>query len=378
MDKNILINNHFARVPKTFAEDLILIDKTFGYLSDVVRNIVVFLTRRQTRSIFSDVIFTLDEFCKETNVDIKSLQRNLPKEIRDKIVGDAEANYQNSTGEIILQNSFELALWLATNRNLMMNRVTPDKKFIYEGIQIIKQFEIGADFSSKRKSKRKYLVVLSSAFKEHMLDNYNLLDAHIYRDIPNVSSYRKFYLYFSKIIVIARFKLSQGQEPKFLLSVDELCKIFGTECKSNAERKRLVTKILDTVLKSSKEPLFEYSYIKNGNRYAYHVLFDFTNIPLDKYDEGIIATFYTTLFRTLEQDFINDRFSLLPHAKRHIEFKRLMENKSETDKRNIYSNWIFNSEDNARRMQLFKETFIKVFKVPYDEVEQLFMTKEEF
>lgn len=50
---------------------------------------------------------------------IKSFKKRYTEKERKEILGSIIATYKNKTGEQVLENKFELALWLATQRSIV-------------------------------------------------------------------------------------------------------------------------------------------------------------------------------------------------------------------------------------------------------------------
>lgn len=358
-----------TRIPQSVASNFKEMQNTYGKLSPIVTDLMIYLANQQMDSIFDDITFTLDDFCDKMGHPKKELQRRMTEEERKDVLGSTIAVYKNKTGEQVLENRFELALWLATQRNIMMSRVNSKGDYIYTGVQIIKSFEIGVDYSTQKSQKKKYLVVLGAMLKDFLLTNYNLIELKDYRSIPNYEGYRDFYLYLSRIIVVVKYKKKLQEESKFIMSVDELCNIFGSKRTRNDDKKKFVTKTLNKIRDLIEYAKFDYEYVHAGHRYKYHVQFDFADETLEYFDEKIKAQFFKALLNEFETEFTNYYFHAIPHMQRALEFRRMMDEKDMEHKhsRKTFIEWLFSEEDGDQKMKKYKEVFFKIWGVSYDE-----------
>ena len=358
-----------TRIPQSIASNFKEMQNTYGRLAPIVTDLMIFLANQQMNSIFNDISFTLDDFCEKMGHSKKELQRKMTEEERKDILGSTIAIYRNRTGEQLLENKFELALWLATQRNLVMSRFNSKGEFIFTGVQIIQAFEIGVDYSTQKSQKKRYLVVLGGMLKDFLLTNYNLIELKDYRSIPNYEGYRDFYLYLSRIIVIVKYKKQKQEESNFIMSVDELCDIFGSKRTRNDDKKKFVTKTLNKIRDLVEYAKFNYEYVNAGHRYKYHVQFDFADETLEYFDEKIKAQFFKALLNEFEAEFTNYYFHALPHMQRAMEFRRMMDEQDIEHKqsRKTFVEWLFNEEDKEVKMQKYKEVFFKIWGVSYDE-----------
>lgn len=361
-----------TRIPKSISNNHKIMQRTFGCLSGIVTDIMIFLGDRQFGDIFGNIEFTLDDFCAKMGANRANLQRKLSSEEKLEIFGKSGAPvYQNATGEQTIENYFESALWIATERNLMMESSNGKGGTTFTGVQIINKFDIGADFSSNKKTKKSYLVSFSNTIKDLLFTNYNLIELKDYRLIPYERGYRDFYLFLARIIVIVRYKQDkQGEAPCFVLSVDELANIFGLQEYAEArEKKRAVTRILSNIQKTVQYTNFSYQYVKNGQKYAYHVLFDFEQETLDYFDEKLKATFFQSLLNAFEQEFSASYFAHLSMYDRIKAMKdlHLTLANNEQDSRKTFIDWMYDTDSVEKRLETFKNVFLKVWGVPYSE-----------
>jgi hypothetical protein len=360
-----------TRIPKSFSTDFKNLQGTYGELAPIVRDILIYLSNKKMNDLFGDNTFTLDDFCYTVGRSKKELQRKVKDEYRKIILGGADGIYRNSTGEHLLENSFELALWIATNRNLMLTRKKTNGVFETIGIQLITKFEIGADFSTLKSQKRSYLVNLSNSIKDLLLSNYNLIELKDYRSIPSIDGWRDFYLFLARIIVNYKFKTEKKEDPKFIMSIDELCDIFGTSFSNNDDKKKYVRKTLNKIQSSLEAATFQYEFITNGNRYKYHVEFYFDKNVIEYFDEKVKREFLKKLLQEFQNEFINEYFHTLPFSQRFVEFKKMMDNfNTQEDVKNTrkeFYDWLFSEKNIEHKMSKYKEIFFQIYKVPYNE-----------
>jgi len=359
-----------TRIPKSISNNHKIMQRTFGCLSGIVTDIMIFLGDRQFGDIFGNIEFTLDDFCKKMGANKTNLQRKLSVEEKLEIFGkNGVPVYHNPTGEQMIENYFESALWIATERNLMMESSNGKGGTTFTGVQIVNKFDIGADLSSKKKVKKTYLVSFSNTIKDLLFTNYNLIELKDYRLIPYERGYRDFYLFLARIIVIVRYKQDkQGEAPCFILSVDEVANIFGLqEYAETREKKRAITRILNKIQKTIQHTNFSYQYVKNGHKHAYHILFDFKQETLDYFDEKLKATFFQSLLNAFEQDFSASYFghlSMYDRIKAMNNLHLTLAN-NEQDSRKVFIDWMYDTDALDKRLDTFNKVFLKVWGIPY-------------
>ena len=64
--------NNLTRIPQAFTLDPDIINRAYGEEASLVRDILVFVANKAIANFFSDVSFSLDEFCDAINIIIKT------------------------------------------------------------------------------------------------------------------------------------------------------------------------------------------------------------------------------------------------------------------------------------------------------------------
>lgn len=66
-----------TRIPESIASNFKEMQNTYGRLSPIVTNLMIFLANQQMNSIFNDISFTLDDFCEKMGYPNKELQKKI-------------------------------------------------------------------------------------------------------------------------------------------------------------------------------------------------------------------------------------------------------------------------------------------------------------
>lgn len=160
-----------------------------------------------------------------------------------------------------------------------------DGRTSYNFVQILKRFDIVTDFETKKSTKRLYSAMISPEIKDFMFSLYNLLELQDYRNLP--SRYCYFYLELSKMIYLIKYKVKNNETPFYVLTVDQLAKRLGIEIAEPKYRKKKIVSILTKMNGYLKYTNFNFSFIKGEHdRWAYTVLFSFSQDTLCYFDEG--------------------------------------------------------------------------------------------
>lgn len=128
---------------------------------------------------------------------------------------------------------------------------------------------IRADYKKTgRKEKRHYLVELDYPIRRLQISRYFLADQKEYKEIqiPRkqklTGGLRNFYLYIGRMISIVKRNISEGTEPFYILTVDEVAKIMELNIERNDKRKEKVKAYLDIIINVLSENAFSYVFFK--------------------------------------------------------------------------------------------------------------------
>ena len=293
------------------------IGSTIRSAGSIMSDIIIYAASSQMKDLFGECWFTINDFCKAMGYERTRLQRKLPQDILEKLLGNQPPIYMTEQNgrkiEHPIENSFEAAIYRLGTSNLAV-AYSKDGKSKYKFIQIFDSFEIKDDFSTKKKTKRVYNIHLSKDLLNTLFTEYNLIELKDYRKLPNRKGYRKFYLNLTRMIYLIKYKIEQGIEPCFTATVDQLADIFEVHITNNADRKKKVTSILNAINKNLEVTKFKFQYVKGeGDRWAYTVQFLFEEETLNYFDEKLKAVLLSKYYENLQSEFLKkDRHTHQP------------------------------------------------------------------
>lgn len=361
------------RVPRALTNSLNskLMDQLYDLIpgTNVVVDLIVYLSRHQIGDLFGESWFSIQDFCKIMGYDRTTLGRKLSKEMLKEITGKETPIYiqhGDSNTPIHYHNIetvFEAALYKLTETNLMFPYVRDGVTF-YTGVQVIDSFAIKDDFHTKKGTKRLYSARLSKKLADSLFYDYNLININDYRALPNRHGYKRFYLQLSRMISIVKWKISKGEVPFFTQTVDDLAYIFDINVKENKQRKKQITKVLNAINDKLTTTKFQYEYIKGINqRYAYTVKFYFSKDTLDFFNEEYKAVFTDRFFKSV----INYYLKNIAHAPTHEISKKIQEIMSDHGREKQFHEWFYSEADIGLKRAIYIDEFRKAFgKSPED------------
>lgn len=152
-----------------------------------------------------------------------------------------------------------------------------------------------------------------------------------------------------------------GDRDTFVVSIDDLCNIYGVDIGNPKDKKKYITKVLNNMIKDLSNMKFQWQYIKNGGRYAYFVEFKFSDETLEYFDEQLKAVFFKQLYSELR------RMYILSGNDESIQHFNNMQDKLKNLDKKKYMEWIFtDDDDNKVKIKIFNETYLKVYGVEYN------------
>lgn len=364
------MTKELSRYPRSLSEkeNSGLIDRLYetGGSSNVALDLLVYLANNQMKNLFGDNWFSIADFCKVMGYDRTKLHRKLSKEQIIELFGKNNSPKYIRTeadGTEIMHNIetvFEAALYRLGLSNLTLANKNSDGSTSYKFVQIITKFDIKTDFSTKKGTKRLYNAVLNPVIKDSLFKNYNLIDLQDYREIPDRTGYRYFYLNLSKMIYVIKNKIIKGQAPYFTLTVDQLAKIFDIQIVSNNDRKKKVRSILNSINSYLKVTNFQFDFVKSEHeKWAYTVQFYFPEDTLAYFDQKFTKVFTDRFYNSLVWKYVEIIYPDFYGAGRNSKVEEI---KNNNDLYNEFLRWA-HSEDNIDvKEELYRNTFISVFQ----------------
>lgn len=368
------VHKELSRVPRSLSENYNyeLIERLYESGGSVVIDLIVYLSNYQMKNLFGENWFSIADFCNVMGYDRTKLHRKLSKEQIHDLFGRRSPQYirQDADGREIkhqIETVFEAAIYRLGIENLAFPIQNLDGSTSYKFIQIITKFDIKTDFQTKKGTKRLYCAILNEEIKDSLFTHYNLVELQDYREIPDRTGYRYFYLNLAKMIYIVKYKQQQGEAPYFTLTVDRLAKIFDVQVEDNSDRKRKVTSKLNKINKYLKVTKFQFSFVKGPkDRWAYTVQFYFPEDTLQYFDEKFNAVFTKRFYESLLFKYVEIAYPKLTLGA-GVRADKCKEIKGNVELYDLYLKWAHSNESVAIKERIYKDTFIQTFgKSPED------------
>jgi len=347
------INAALTRVPQDMAFDTDAMNTTFQRQAGIVRDAFIYISRRQfnTQDIFNNITFSIDDFCKEMGYNKSELYRRLDI-FNDKIKPPKLIDGHECDG------LFEYALFRAAKENIVFNRWSKKGNPEIKTYQILKSLEILYNKTTNKNVKRTYSVQLGADIMNELFARFFILDYDDYRALAAkssdaTSSYRNFYIFFAKMVSIAR-SLNQHS---FTTNVNEIASVLNYKIDEPKNRKQSVKRALEDIQKKLKDT-FTYKFIpdpKPGNKskLQYHILFLFSEETLKRFEYKLVG-FWLKIkdkaayqFRQTQTEGISDYFQRI-HAKDNLTVE------------DFYT-WWFSDMDKDAKDYIIKEVIKDIF-----------------
>lgn len=358
-------SKEIRRVPKALSADYNIETATrlYDMGGSVMFDIVIFLANYKLKDLFGNNWFSITDFCNYMGYDRTTLQRKLSEEQRKELLGNTKAVYRTTAedGSSIthpIETYFEAALYKLGKENLAFPIQNRDGSTTYQFLQIVERFDIKFDFKSRKKTRRLYNAVLGVKILDSLLNEYNLMDLSDYRQIPDRTGYRRFYLNLCKMISLVKYRITTGQAPYFKLTVDQLANIFDINTSENRKRKQKVTELLNNINNILKVSKFKFQYIRDQGRWAYTVQFYFPQETLDYFDEKYKAVFTSKYYTCASELF----FELKKGVLRSNIYKWTSQLKTDPILNKEFTEWLYSQENVEEKLKLYRESFYLAFK----------------
>ena len=349
------INPALTRVPHDMAFDTDAINAAFQKQAGIVRDAFIYVTKRQfsLKDIFSNITFTIDDFCAEMGYNKSELYRRLDI-----------WNDKNKPPVLIdgheCDGLFEYSLYRAAKENLVFHRWSKNGNPEIKTYQIFKSLEILYDKTTNKSVKRTYSVILGADIMSELFARFFILDYEDYKALAAkssdaTSSYRNFYIFFAKMVSIARSQ----KKHNFITTVDEIANILNYKIEEAKNRKQSVKRALNDMQKKITHS-FTYKFISNPNpapgyksKLQYHILFSFSQEALDNFEYKLVGFWlkikdgaaYT--FKMSQTDHITD-------YRKKIEAKDSLTNEQ-------FYDWWFSDSDKEIKDNILQKVIKEIF-----------------
>lgn len=367
-------NNSLVRVPRVLSEfyNSDLISKMYETVGSICVDLIIFCIGKQQKNLFGETWFSLQDFCNSMGYERTTLQRKLTPAQLYAALGQNKAELViTGPNQMQVQHSietlFEVALYKCGKENIAFP-TSMNGKTVYNFVQIATSLEIQDDITTRKKTKRLYSLKFNNKIEDTFFNSYNILDLQDYRSLPDKAGYRYFYLNLSRMIYLIKYKISKGESPYFILTVDQLAQIFDIHIKENRDRKKKVNEVLKRINDKLNVTKFEYSFIVGkGQTRAYTIQFLFSQQTLDYFDENFKAVFTSRFYKGIVEYYLSHvvKTNWRGNPQEFDRIYRELRNNPETD--NQFIEWVYSDVDKKIKEMVYRETFKAVYnKTPED------------
>lgn len=353
------------RIPRVLGESYNsgLIEQLYKAGGGVMLDLIIYLSSFHLKDLFGTSWFSVEDFCSQMGYNRTNLQRKLTKEQLEAMFGGKvplKYLFTDETGEQVchpIETVFEAAIYKLGLENLYYSVSGDDGRTSYNFVQILKHFDIATDFKTKKSTKRLYSAVLSPEIKDFLFSRYNLLELQDYRNLP--SRYRYFYLELSKMIYLVKYKLNSNEPPFYMLTVDQLARKLGIEIAEPKYRKKKIASILMKMNGYLKHTKFSFSFVKGEReKWAYTVLFSFSQDTLRYFDEGQYAVVTKKFYKSLLRLYVELTY---PEVGSESRGNKMKEVEGDADLYGGFLQWANSSESSEKKKQVYINDFVAVF-----------------
>jgi len=353
--KDEKINKSLSRVPQSLSFDNSALLRTFDHESTIIRDLIVYAGNEKMKNLFNEVSFTIDDFCSEFNYSKTTLQRTM-KEFVDnpKLIPIIDGHKFDSL--------FEHSLYRALKENIIFSR-KKDGKETFQTVQIIEKLEVDYKKDTNKRTKRKYTIKLGTKILDFLFTEYNLIDYNEYRGIQtnkisSTGAMRNFYIYMGKMVANVQFELKKGNGNSYVLSIDDLCSVFGADIKEPRNKKEYISKTLTCLQSDVKSLSFNWKFITKNTRHSYFVEFDFPQSTIEYFNEHRKARFYKRLYEEMSRIYKKTKMPKTEDYKSIPEMLKEMGNLPQED----FLNWFTSgTEDIENKTRIFQRVYGEIY-----------------
>lgn len=344
-------NNRLSRIPQNFSFDKDALLRTFGEESAIIRDVIVYASNYQFLDLWGNITFSIEDFCREFGYNRTTLQRTLP------IFKNLPENKLPMIDDHVFDSLFEYALYRALKENVVFKRKKGDKE-TFESVQLISHLDVIYNKSSRKLSKRIYSLKLGHKIIENLFKEYHLIDFQDYKrlrsnKISSVGSLRNFYIFIARIIAQVRFYQRSNLPETFIVSIDDLCNIFGVNYDAPKNKKSYISRTLNYIQESLHNTKFEWLFVNNGTKHSYFVQFKFEDDTLNYFDERLKAVFFKKLHNLAEQLYMKEQGDT-------NQYNSMLEAYRNMDKDDFYK-WFMSDSSINKKLEIWNDVYAITF-----------------
>lgn len=343
--------NRLSRIPQNFSFDKDALLRTFGEESAIIRDVIVYASNYQLLDLWGNITFSIEDFCREFGYNRTTLQRTLPS------FKNLPENKLPMIDDHVFDSLFEYALYRALKENVVFKRKKGNKE-TFESVQLISHLDVIYDKSSRKLSKRIYSLKLGHKIIENLFKEYHLIDFQDYRrlrsnKISSVGAFRNFYIFIARIIAQVRFYQRSNLPETFIVSIDDLCNVFGVNYEAPKNKKSYISRTLTVIKDSLDNTKFEWSFVNNGTKHSYFVRFEFEDETLNYFDERLKSVFFKKLHNRAEQLYMKEQGN--PNK-----YNSMLDAYRNMDKDDFYK-WFMSDNSIDKKLEIWNDVYAITF-----------------
>lgn len=291
-----------SRIDRSVADNLRDIDISFEEDSGIVKDFIVFITKKLKVNMFGYTKFTLNDFCRESGRRKDELCRDHPK-----FRNNPKAVPPDYFGHKFI-TTFDYALFNMLQKNIIFSKAydwnSTGRTIQLKNFPILKDIKLNIERNSN--AVKVYDVRVSDELLEGFLQRYYTIETNGYKLVgagKGGDGRKSLYLFINK----TRHILITQQQFKTKLPVDYLCKIAGIVTEKASHKKQSLRRVLEQIKEKGKMP-YKFEFVSDDaglSKYDYWVEIDFfQEIQDDRLQEkrGDNHFFYS-LFKELKEIF---------------------------------------------------------------------------
>ncbi|TPE41495.1 hypothetical protein [Pontibacter mangrovi] len=289
-----------SRIDRSVADNIRDIEKSFDEDAGIVKDFIVFISRKMKKDLFGFTRFTLSEFCKETGRNKQTLC-----EVHPKFKNNPKAEVPEYFGHRF-ETTFDYALFHMLSNNIIFSRSYEykhqDKVIELKNFAILKDIKVSIDRHTN--TIKIYDVRISDELMEGFFRRYYTIDTNGYKHVGKGrggDGRKSLYIFLYK----TRHQLLSSGKRITKLPIDLLASVAHIESEEPRFKKKSVKRVLDYIREKGKLP-FDYTFVQGDPTKKYQELY-WVSLDFSVYHEVMEAkedhNFYIALLERMRDLF---------------------------------------------------------------------------
>ena len=242
-------NYFLSRIDRSVADNLKDIEKSFDEDAGIVKDFIVFMTKKLQINMFGYAKFTLDEFSRETGRNKQDLCMLHPKFVNSKAKPPEYFGHK-------FQTVFDYALFNMLQRNIIFSKAytysSNNQTIVLENFPILKDIKLNIDRAIN--AVKVYDVRISNEWLDGFIQRYYTIETNGYRLVGKGrggDGRKNLYIFLYKI----RHQLITQHQFITKIPVDYLCNIASIQAAEPKHKKLSLRRTLDQIIEKGGIPL---------------------------------------------------------------------------------------------------------------------------